>query len=96
MRLTDYDTTNQMSASVVSSTRITPEDSDTELRHIDLAVDSLDFTMPWNDDAKKMLELVPSPFRQVAAKNTEKYTREHDGETVTVELFDAFRKELGM
>jgi ferredoxin--NADP+ reductase len=44
MRLKDYDTTQQMSASVVSSTRITPEDSDTELRHIDLAVDSLDFS----------------------------------------------------
>ncbi len=43
MRLNDYDTTNKMSASVVSSTRITPEDSDTELRHIDLAVDSIDF-----------------------------------------------------
>ena len=26
----------------------------------------------------------------------ENYTREHDGDTVTVELFDAFRKELGM
>ncbi|MGD2123546.1 MAG: FAD-binding oxidoreductase [Gemmatimonadota bacterium] len=44
MRLKDYDTTSQMSASVVSTTRITPEDSDTELRHIDLAVDSLDFS----------------------------------------------------
>ena len=32
MRLTDYDTSNQMSASVVSSTRITPEDSDTASR----------------------------------------------------------------
>ena len=40
MQLKDYDTTLQMSASVVSSTRITPEDSKTELRHIDLAVDS--------------------------------------------------------
>ena len=44
MRLKDYDTTRQMSASVVSSTRITPDDSDTELRHIDLAVDDIDFT----------------------------------------------------
>jgi ferredoxin--NADP+ reductase len=43
MRLKDYDTTRQMHASVVSSTRITPEDSETELRHIDLAVDSIDF-----------------------------------------------------
>jgi sulfite reductase alpha subunit-like flavoprotein len=43
MRLKDYDTTGQMNASVVSSTRITPDDSETELRHIDLAVDSIDF-----------------------------------------------------
>ncbi len=44
MRLKDYDTTRQMSASVVSSTRITPDDSETEIRHIDLAVDSIDFS----------------------------------------------------
>jgi len=44
MRLKDYDTTHPMSATVVSSTRITPEDSDTELRHIDLAVDDIDFS----------------------------------------------------
>jgi ferredoxin--NADP+ reductase len=43
MRLKDYDTTRQMSASVVSSTRLTPDDSETELRNIDLAVDSIDF-----------------------------------------------------
>jgi ferredoxin--NADP+ reductase len=44
MQLKDYDTTSQVSASVVSSMRITPNDSDTELRHIDLAVDSIDFS----------------------------------------------------
>ena len=44
MLLKEYDTARQMSASVVSSTRITPDDSDTELRHIDLAVDSKDFS----------------------------------------------------
>jgi ferredoxin--NADP+ reductase len=44
MRLKDYDTTRPMSATVVSSTRITPDDSKTELRHIDLAVDSIDFS----------------------------------------------------
>ncbi len=44
MRLKDYDTTRQMSASVLSSTRITPDDSETEIRHIDLAVDSIDFS----------------------------------------------------
>ena len=44
MQLNEYDTAFQMSASVVRSTRITPNDSDTELRHIDLAVDSKDFS----------------------------------------------------
>ena len=44
MRLKDYDTTTKVSASVVSSTRITPESSETELRHIDLVVDDIDFT----------------------------------------------------
>jgi ferredoxin--NADP+ reductase len=39
MRLQDYDTSRPTSATVVSSVRITPESSDTELRHIDLAVD---------------------------------------------------------
>jgi ferredoxin--NADP+ reductase len=43
MRLNDYDTTHPMRASVVSTTRLTPDDSDTEIRNIDLAVDSIDF-----------------------------------------------------
>lgn len=44
MQLKDYDTTQQLSATVVRSSRITPNDSDTEIRHIDLAVNSVDFT----------------------------------------------------
>ncbi|MDH4351151.1 MAG: FAD-binding oxidoreductase [Gemmatimonadota bacterium] len=44
MRLKDYDTTDQMRAAVVSSTRITPDNSETEIRHIDLAVDTIDFS----------------------------------------------------
>jgi ferredoxin--NADP+ reductase len=43
MQLKDYDTTHQMGATVVSTTRITPDESDTELRHIDLAVDDPKF-----------------------------------------------------
>ena len=58
MRLNDYDTTNKMSASVVSSTRITPEDSKTELRHIDLAVDSIDFSY---EVGQSIGVLVPGP-----------------------------------
>ena len=44
MQIKDFDTTTKISASVVSSTRITPDDSKTELRHIDLAVGSTDFS----------------------------------------------------
>jgi ferredoxin--NADP+ reductase len=58
MRLKDYDTTNQMIASVVSSTRMTPDDSETELRHIDLAVDSIDFSY---EVGQSVGVLVPGP-----------------------------------
>jgi len=43
MRLKDFDTTRPLSATVASSTRITPDNSETEIRHIDLAVDDFDF-----------------------------------------------------
>jgi ferredoxin--NADP+ reductase len=58
MRLNDYDTTNKMSAFVVSSERITPEDSDTELRHIDLAVDNIGFSF---EVGQSVGVLVPGP-----------------------------------
>jgi ferredoxin--NADP+ reductase len=44
MRLQDFDTSRRLSARVASTTRITPADSETEIRHIDLAVDDFDFT----------------------------------------------------
>lgn len=40
MQLKDYDTKDPISVTVVRSTRFTAEDSDTELRHIDVAVDT--------------------------------------------------------
>lgn len=43
MRLKDFDTSRRTSATVVNTTRITPDDSETELRHIDLAVDEIEF-----------------------------------------------------
>jgi ferredoxin--NADP+ reductase len=58
MRLKDYDTTRQMSASVVSSRRITPNDSETELRNIDLAVDSKNFS---HQVGQSIGVLVPGP-----------------------------------
>ena len=58
MRLKDLDTSRHMSSSVVSSRRITPNDSDTELRHIDLAVDSKDFS---HQVGQSIGVLVPGP-----------------------------------
>jgi ferredoxin--NADP+ reductase len=58
MRLKDLDTSRQMSSSVVSSRRITPNDSETELRHIDLAVDSKDFS---HQVGQSIGVLVPGP-----------------------------------
>jgi len=58
MRLKDYDTSRRMSATVVSSTRITPEDSETELRHIDLAVDDIEFAY---EVGQSVGVLVPGP-----------------------------------
>jgi ferredoxin--NADP+ reductase len=58
MQLTDYDTTHSLRATVVNSTRITPDDSDTELRHIDLAVDDPKFTY---EVGQSIGVLVPGP-----------------------------------
>jgi len=60
MRLRDYHTSHPMSASVVSSTRITPEDSETELRHIGLAVDDIDFSY---QVGQSVGVLVPGPHQ---------------------------------
>ncbi len=70
----------------------TAEDDEDE----DVPIESLTFNMEWEDAAKNMLEQVPSPFRKVAVENTENYAKEHSNEKVTVDVFEAFRKELGM
>ena len=62
----------------------------------DVPIESLTFNMEWDEDAKEMLEQVPSPFRKVAVENTENYAKEHSNDKVSVAVFDAFRKELGM
>jgi len=62
----------------------------------DVPIESLTFTMPWEDEVKDMLEQIPAPFRKVAVSNTEAYARKHSHNTVTVEVFEAFREELGM
>ena len=53
----------------------------------------LDLTMK---NAKKRLEEVPSTFRKAAVSNTEDYARQHAHKRITLAVFEAFRKELGM
>jgi MFS family permease len=60
------------------------------------AAASITFTMKWTDGAKKMLEKVPTAFRQPAVDGTEQYAKDHNSAEVTEELMTAFRKELGM
>ena len=62
----------------------------------DVPVASLTFTMPWDDEAKGMLELVPSPFRQAAVSGAEGYARGKGIATVIGATVEEFRKELGM
>jgi len=62
----------------------------------EIPVSSLTFTLPWDDAAKGMLELVPSPFRQAAVSGTEDYAREHGRDDVIGATMEEFRKELGM
>ncbi len=60
------------------------------------SIDSLTFSMEWDDDAKKMLEKVPAPFRDAAVSGTEDYAKEHSHGKITPAVMDAFKKELGM
>jgi hypothetical protein len=62
----------------------------------EVPIDSLTFTMPWDGQAKAMLELVPSPFRQAAVSGTEDYARGKGIATVIGATVEEFRKELGM
>lgn len=62
----------------------------------EVPIDSLTFSLPWDDEAKGMLELVPSPFRQAAVSGTEDYAREHGRNDVIGATVEEFRKELGM
>ncbi|MBM4311194.1 MAG: hypothetical protein FJ119_09665 [Deltaproteobacteria bacterium] len=62
----------------------------------EVPISSLTFTLSWDDAAKGMLELVPSPFRQAAVSGTEDYAREHGRSDVIGATVEEFRKELGM
>jgi hypothetical protein len=60
------------------------------------SIDSLPFTMEWEDEAKTMLEKVPGAFREAAVSGTEEYARANSHEKVTAEVMTNYRKELGM
>ena len=60
------------------------------------SLDSLPFTMEWEDGAKKMLEKVPGAFREAAVTGTEEYARNHNYTKITADVMAEFRKELGM
>jgi len=62
----------------------------------DVPVEALAFGMPWQDDARAVMEEVPGPFRQAAVSGTEQFAREHGHETVTAAVVEAYRTELGM
>jgi hypothetical protein len=62
----------------------------------EVPVEGLSFVLAWDEDAQKMLEEVPASFRQAAVSNTEDYARQHAHKRITLAVFEAFRKELGM
>jgi len=59
-------------------------------------VDSLAFSMQWEAAARRMLELVPGPFRQAAVSGTEQYAGEKGYDKITGDVVEEYRKELGM
>lgn len=84
MQLKDYDTTHPMRASVLSTTRITPDDSDTELRHLDLVVDDGGFTY---QVGQSVGVLVPGPHEPGRKEYLRLYSiagggRRDDGKTL--------------
>jgi DHA1 family tetracycline resistance protein-like MFS transporter len=60
------------------------------------SIDSLPFTMEWEDEAKAGLQRVPGAFRKAAVSGTEEYARTHSYDKVTPEVMAKYRKELGM
>jgi len=55
----------------------------------------LDFHMPWDEDAKNMLSMVPGEFQAKAVEGTEEYARKHKHSRITARVVEQYRKELG-
>jgi len=59
------------------------------------APDAPAFTMPWDPEAREMLDLVPEEFRAQAAAGTEQFARDNSNTAVSTEIVEAYRKTLG-
>ena len=55
----------------------------------------LTFSMEWDEEAKEMLNMVPSEFKTKALLGTEKYAKKHNYTCVTTQVVEQYRKELG-
>jgi len=55
----------------------------------------LPFSMQWEEEAKKMLTMVPSEFKTKAVLGTEKYAKKHNYTRITTQVVEHYRKELG-
>jgi len=60
------------------------------------SIDSLPFTMEWEDEAKVRLKKIPGAFREAAVSGTEEYARTHSHDRVTVAVMAKYRDEMGM
>jgi hypothetical protein len=67
------------------------EESQTE----DNGSEELTFGMEWEAEAREMMSLVPSEFRQQAVSGTEDFARRNRYTRITREAVEGYRKELG-
>ena len=58
-------------------------------------LDSLNLTMEWEDEAKKMLEKVPAAFREAAVTGTEEYAKDDNHERLPLLWWQNLEKSLG-
>jgi len=60
------------------------------------SLDGLTFSMEWEEEAKKMIKMVPPEFREKAISGTEKFAESHRYQRITPEVVGEYRKELGI
>jgi hypothetical protein len=51
--------------------------------------------MPWDQQAREMLDVVPEAFVAKAVSATEQYAREKNQSSVTAEIVEEYRQKLG-